>query len=312
MRKSLVAKQVEYFYSKLDLKVTEKSNGGNVYQVIENWFQVSTSLYKLNEYDFVGNSIENIFNLGAAFQSSSKTIAILSNNYNDFVTKFNIVKAKCEAIIDSSSYDDNINDLYIKLPDKTPDILELSSILKDLDLAFNKCPIFSDEIGYIKFKKVEEGSNWIILEIGCAVIGGAKALEWVANYVKTCNEIRLQNRTIKNTELDIILKEMEIENKEQEKKYRENVQKTESAKIKSFCLENFKNMEIIKTKITPEQEGQIVNCMKTLAELLDLGIEIYPSISSDDETKKLFPKQEEFKLIEDSQKLLGEPKENNK
>lgn len=311
MRRSLMAKQVEFFYNKLDLEVVEKSNGGNVYKVIENWFSISTSLYKLSEYDFVGNSVQNIFNMGASFQSSSKSIAILSSNYSEFVTKFNIVKAKCEAIIDSSNYDDDVNDLYIKLPDKTPDILELSSILKELDLAFNKCPIFSNEIGNIKFKKVEEGSNWIIVQIGCAIIGGAKALEWIASYVKTCNEIRLQNRTIKNTELDIILKEMEIENKEQEKKYKENVQKAESAKIKSYCLENFENMKITKEKINPEQEGQIVNCMKTLAELLDLGIEIYPSQSSEVEIKKMFPKQEEFKILEDSQRLLEEPEENN-
>ena len=171
MIKSLIAKQVEYFYTKLNLEISEKTNGGNTYKVIENWFSVSTALYKLNEYDFVGNSIENIFNLGAAFQSSSKTISILSSNYSDFVTKFNLVRAKCEAIIDSSNYNDDENDLFIKLPDKTPDILELSSILKDLDLVFNKCPIFSKEIGNINFKKVEEGSNWIVFSIGAAIIG---------------------------------------------------------------------------------------------------------------------------------------------
>lgn len=311
MRKNLIAKQVEYFYKNLNLEVTEKIQGGNTYKVINNWFPISTALYKLNEYDFVGDSVQNIFNLGASFQSSSKSISILNAEYTGFVTKFNIVKAKCEAIIDSSSIGEDISDLYIKLPDKTPDLLEVSSILKDLDLSFNKCPIFSKEIGNISFKKVEEGSNWIVVEIGCAIVAGAKVLNWIANYVKTCNEIRLQNRSIKLAELDIILKEMEIEDKEQERKYKEKVRKAEDAKIKSFCLESFKNMEITTEKITPEQEGQIVNCMRTLADLLDMGVEIYPSQSSDVETRKLFPKQEEFKLLEDSQKLLEEPKNNN-
>ena len=311
MRKNLIAKQVEYFYKNLNLEVTDKSQGGNTYKVINNWFPISTALYKLSEYDFIGDSVQNIFDLGASFQSSSKTISILNAEYAGFVTKFNIVKAKCEAIIDSSNLAEDISDLYIKLPDKTPDLLEVSAILKDLDISFNKCPIFSKEIGNISFKRVEEGSNWIVVEIGCAIVAGTKVLNLIANYVKTCNKIRLQNRSIKQADLDIILKEMEIEDKKLEKEYKEKVRKAEESKIKTFCLESFKNMEITSKEITPEQEGQIVNCMKTLVDLLDIGIEIYPSQSSDIETRNLFPKQEEIKLLEDTQKLLEKPKNNN-
>ena len=208
MRKNFIAKQVKYFYELMNLEVVEKSNGGNSYKIIQNWYSISTALYKLNEYDFVGKSIEDIFELGASFQSSSNTIAILSHEYANFVNKFNIVKAKCEAIIDSSNIEDDVYDLYVKLPDELNDLNSLSSIIKNLDLSFNKCPVLSNNIGNVSFKRVEEGSSWIVLGIAAAV-STAKVLEWIANFIKSCNEIRIQNRTIKNLDLDNILKEME-------------------------------------------------------------------------------------------------------
>lgn len=312
MRKSLIAKQVEYFYDNLNLEVTEKSQGGNTYKVITNWFQISTSLYKLSEYDFIGDSIQNIFDLGASFQSSSKSISILHGEYPGFVTKFNIVKAKCEAIIDLYKLEEeDIENIYIKLPDSLNDLNTLSSMISSLDVAFNKCPILNKNIGNVSFKKVEEGSNWLVIAIGAAK-AGAKALDWLANFVKSCNEIRLQNKTMKNIELDNILKLMEIEDKKQEQEYKKKVIKGEEEKIKSLCIEKFESIGMEYEEITPEDTSRIVHSMKTLADLIDMGIEIYPSTSCDIETKKLFPKQEELKLIEDSQKLLNEPEQENK
>lgn len=312
MRKSLIARQVEYFYDNLNLDVTEKSQGVNAYKVITNWFQISTALYKLSEYDFIGDSIQNIFDLGASFQSSSKSISILSGEYPGFVTKFNIVKAKCEAIIDLYKLEkEDIENIYIKLPDSLNDLNTLSSMISSLDVAFNKCPILNKNIGNVSFKKVEEGSNWLVIAIGAA-IAGAKALDWLANFVKSCNEIRLQNKTMKNIELDNILKLMEIEDKKREQEYKKKVIKGEEEKIKSLCIEKFESIGMKHEEITPEDTSRIVHSMKTLADLIDVGVEIYPSPSCDIETKKLFPKQEELKLIEDSQKLLNEPEQENK
>lgn len=310
MRKSLVAKQVKYFYDLMDLNVTDSNVNGNIFKVINNWYQISTALYKLNEYAFVGNSVQDIFDLGASYQSSSEKISIANADYRKFLTKFNLLKAKCEAVIDSSVIDDDLSNLYIKLPDSLNDLTYLSSIVKDLDLALNKCPIFSEKIGNVSFKKVEEGSSWLVVTI-CAVVTGTKVLDWIANYIKSCNEIRIQNRPIKNLDLDNILNEMEIDEKLQ-KQYRDNVIKAEELKIKNLCLEQFKQMGITKEKIKPEEESRIVHCMKTFSDLLDDGVEVYPSVSCDEEVKKLFPKQEEIKLIDDSRKLLKEPQDEKK
>lgn len=309
MRKSLIAKQVEYFYNLMELNISDKSSGGNSYKIINNWYAINTALYKINDYPFVGHSVQDIFDLGASFQSSAKTISIVSGvEYNTFITKFNIVKAKCEAVIDSYNLEDDSNDLYVKLPNNLSDLDCLSSIVKELDLSFNKCPILNEKVGNIQFKKVEEGSSWLVLTIGC-IVAGAKSLDWIANYIKSCNEIRIQTKTIKNLDLDNILKAMEIEEKEQSK-LKEKVNKNEEQKIKSACLEKFKCLDLENRQITPEEESRIVHCMKSLAELLDDGIEIYPSFTSKEETKNLFPKKEEFKMIQESQKLLGDSTDN--
>ena len=310
MRKSLVAKQVKYFYDLMELNVSDSNAHGNIFKVISNWYQISTALYKLNEYSFVGNSVQDIFDLGASYQSSSERIAIANADYSQFLTKFNLLKAKCEAVIDSNIIDDDLSNLYIKLPDSLNDLTDLSSIVKDLDLSFNKCPIFSEKIGNVSFKKVEEGSNWLVVTVG-GIVAGAKVLDWIANFIKSCNEIRLQNKTIKNIDLDNFLKEMEIEEK-LHKQYKEKVIKAEESKIKTLCLERFKQMGITKDEISPEDESRIVHSMKTFSDLLDSGVEVYPSVLCDEEVKKLFPKQEEIKLIEDSQKLLKEPQVNPK
>lgn len=302
MRKNSIAKQVKYFYELMNLEVVEKSNGGNSYKIIQNWYSISTALYKLNEYDFVGKSIEDIFELGASFQSSSNTIAILSHEYANFVNKFNIVKAKCEAIIDSSNIEDDVYDLYVKLPDELNDLNSLSSIIKNLDLSFNKCPVLSNNIGNVSFKRVEEGSSWIVLGIAAAV-STAKVLEWIANFIKSCNEIRIQNRTIKNLDLDNILKEMEIDEKLQ-KQYKNKVITSQEEKIKKMCLEHFNQIEFDDKKITSEDEARIVHSMSTLMELMDNGVELYPSNNTSQEIKLLFPKQEELKALEDTRKLL--------
>lgn len=310
MRKSLVAKQVKYFYDLMDLNVSDANINNSLFKVINNWYQISTALYKLSEYEFVGNSVQDIFDLGASYQSSAEKISIAYADYSKFLTKFNLLKAKCEAVIDSSTFDTDLSNLYIKLPDSLNDLDCLSSIVKDLDIAFNKCPIFSEKIGNISFRKVEEGSNWLVVAIG-TIVASAKVLNWVANYIKSCNEIRIQNRTIKKLDLDNIIKEMEIEEKSQ-KKYKDNFTKNEELRIKELCLEQFKQMGITEEKIKPEDATKIVHCMKTLSDLLDDGVEVYPSISCEEEVKKLFPKQENIMLIEDSQKLLKEPQINKK
>ena len=304
MRRSSVVQEVKYFYELLDVKCGgDKTHAGNIYKIVENWKEISTALYKLNEYPFIGKSVEEIFNMGPSYQSSVATLSIISSEYKIFLHKLDIVKAKCEAILNEQEYiNSEENVLYMKLPEDISDLKELSNMISNLDISFNKCPILRNEIGIVTFKRVEEGSSWLVLTVGTIVVG-SKVLEWIANFICKCNEIRLQHNNIEISKLDIILKKMEIEEKEIErlrKTYESNVEE----EIRKICLEKFKEIGIENIEMTPEDSTKIVHSMKTLIDILERGAEFYPSNEVSEETKKLFPKKERFIQIEDAKKLL--------
>lgn len=112
-------------------------------------------------------------------------------------------------------------------------------------------------------------------------------------------------------DLEYLIEKANLDEKGKEKIINDIRRSIEEEK-KEKCLESFKSIEIpIKRDITPEEEGKIVHCMLTLSELLDLGVEIYPSINSSEELKNAFPKKEEWRKIENNIRLLDSKEKNN-
>lgn len=308
MRSAVLKKQVEEYYNLLELECQKVSSNGNSYQKIMNWKNVNKALHHLNEFDFMGNSVKNIFDMGDNFIASTDTTTVLEANFIAFKNAFNIVKAKCEAIINNKSVHELENDencIYIKLPSNLTDLDKLTNIVKGLDVTFNQCPILRETYGKVNFEGVDVGSSWLIISF---VIAGApiagKTLNWIADFIKKCNDIRIQNRTIKKMDLEYALEKSKLEKSEKDKIIKDIKEKVEEEDRKK-CIESFKSISIpLDRKITPEEETKITHCMLTLSELLEEGIEIYPSIDSSEELKLAFPKKEEWKKIEGNIKLL--------
>lgn len=309
MRTAILKKQIKECYDLLNVDATEVVNGARTYIVIKNWKEISWALYNLNEYNFIGNSVKNILEMGANFCHSTATTSILGGEYQSFETYLNIVKAKCEAIFDLEGENvNNENNIYVRLPDDLSDLDKLNEIIKGLIISFNKCPILSDVFERIDFAGVDKGSNWIILKLITGTTIGLKALNWFADYVKKCNEIRLQELEIKNKELEYVIKLLNFEKDEEERKLQDAKNKIEQMK-KNKCIEMFKKIKFETNKdieITPEMEVKITHSMMTLMDLLDKGVEIYPSIDTSEEIKAIFPKTEEWKKIDVKTKLLDD------
>ena len=309
MRTELLKKQVEECYKVLNIESKQVSSNGNSYEKIMNWKDINRALHSLNIYGFMGKSVQNIFDMGDNFIASTETTAVLTQQFPAFINAFNIVKAKCEAIIDMDGFSSNSkneeNFLYVKIPDNTEELEELNFIVKGLNTTFNQCPILRDTYQKVSFEGIDVGSSWIVLSFiltGAPI--AAKTLNWVADFIKKCNEIRIQNRTIKKMDLEYIIEKANLEEKEREKLIND-ISKGIEKENKEKCIESFKSIEIpVGREITPEEESKIVHCMLTLSELLELGVEIYPSINSNEELKSLFPKKEEWKKIENNVKLL--------
>ena len=314
MRTELLKKQVKEYYDLLNIEKQQVNSNGNVYEKIINWKQINKALHALNTFKFMGKSVQNIFDMGDNFIASTETTAVLQQHYQSFINAFNIVKAKCETIIDmdgfSSDSENEENFLYIKIPDNTEELEKLDFIIKGLNTTFNQCPILRDTYQKVSFEGVDVGSSWIVLSFiltGAPI--AAKTLNWVADFIKKCNEIRIQNRTIKKMDLEYIIEKTELEEKEKQKLLNDisrNIEKDN----KKRCIDSFKSISIpTKEKISPEDEGKIVHCMITLSELLELGVEIYPSINASEELKQAFPKKEEWNRIKGDIKLLETKKE---
>lgn len=317
MRTELLKKQVEEYYKVLNIENKQVNSNGNTYEKIMNWKDINSALHALNMYSFMGKSVQNIFDMGENFIASTETTAVLIQHFPKFINAFNIVKAKCEAIIDMDGFSVDTNNeenfLYIKIPDNTKELEELNFIVKGLNTTFNQCPILRDTYHKVSFEGVDVGSSWIVLSFiltGAPI--AAKTLNWVADFIKKCNEIRIQNRTIKKMDLEYMIEKASLEEKDKEKLINEISEGIEKENRKK-CIENFKSIEIpINREITPEEEAKIVHCMLILSELLELGVEIYPSINSNEELKNMFPKKEEWKKIQNNVKLLDSNEKNNR
>lgn len=202
MRTELLKKQVEEYYKALNIESKQVSSNGNTYEKIMNWKDINRALHALNTYNFMGDSVKKIFNMGDNFIASTETTAVLLQQFPTFMNAFNIVKAKCETIIDMDGFrgisENEENFLYIKIPDNIEELKELDFIVKGLNTSFNQCPILRDTYQKVIFEGVDVGSSWIVISF---ILTGAhiaaKTLNWVADFIKKCNEIRIQNRTIK-------------------------------------------------------------------------------------------------------------------
>lgn len=309
MRTAILKEQVKEYYELLKIDNEKINVNGNGYQKIRNWRNISLALYRLNEFEFMGDSVNQIFDMGANFMASTESTAIAINDYQKFINYFNIVKAKCEAIINmKNGSSDNLEDenyLYVKLPNNIKELEDLYAIVKGLNTTFNQCPILRDTYKEVNFIGVDVGSSWLVLSFiltGAPIV--AKTLNWIADFIKKCNDIRIQNRNIKKMDLEYLISKMEFDQKKSE----ELLQKIEKGVEKDYqeqYIQQFESINIpIKDKISEEDKGRIVHCMSTMIQLLEMGVELYPSLKSSDELKSAFPKKEEWEKISSEIKLL--------
>ncbi len=314
MRTAVLKKQVEEYYKLLNIENESISSNGNSYQKIKNWKEVNYALHELNKFDFIGKSVEKIFSMGENFIASTDVTAVLTQNYTKFINQFNIVKAKCEAIMELDNGNSKIkNDkdcIYIKLPNDMTELDKLTDIVKGIDTTFNQCPILRDTYSKVNFEGVDVGSSWLIVSFvmaGAPIVG--KTLNFIADFIKKCNDIRIQNRTIKKMDLEYLIEKSKL-NKEEKEKVIKDIRKGMEEEKREKCIESFKSISIpINREISPEEATKITHCMLTLSELLEMGVEIYPSADADEELKLAFPKKEEWKKIDGEIKLLENKKE---
>ena len=308
MRYTSIKRIVEEYYNLLNIDYEEVNVNSRAYIKIKNWKSINLALYKLNEFDFIGESVNKIFDMGANFAASTETTSIYKVDYDKFLNMFNIVKAKCEAIIDSNNSNmiDEENDLYVRLPDDLKELDDLEDIVNNINLCFNQCPKLRDTYEKIIFKRVDTGSSWIVLSIILSSVPIGKAINYIADFIKKCYDIGIQRRTIRKMDLEYLMQKAEFDKKqsaELAKKIKENIVSDD----REIYLKAFK--EIFKDdveEISPEDENKIVMAMSKMIDLQESGVEFYPSDKVDERILQLFPKFKEIKKLNENKRRLGD------
>lgn len=279
---------------------SEKNTGTPTTYTVSNWNGVHKKLYIFNQIPLFRDSVETIFALAPHFRSNASPLTVTDQQLRAINNTISKIKWQCEAILSlpSTSSLQEENTINIKLP-KANDLKELENVIHRIDQSFSQCPIFKENIG-LKLLSFDHGSEWIVLGL---VVGGAITLKPLADFLKSIFEIR---KTIAETEKirkETVLVDMQIEEKNN-KIALEAIEKYEQILLENRCKQIAQSVNP-NTEYTPEEIQKLAFSVKTLAILMEEGMEIYPSDIADEETINSFPKKENPSLLSDLPKLLS-------
>jgi len=273
--------------------------------IIEDWGKELELLRLMQQIPFLKNNVESILDMGTYLKLEDR-LHISIKDYPTFNKEYEQLRERCSAVIDMlDSYDESDeNELLIKLPTIT-NLSDLGDIIHNFNRAITQCPLF-DSTMELKFKRLETGSDWIII-IPAAAVSVSIAMLNISKFLKISAETRKIHHETEGVKLDNIRKWDDILNKTkikeaERKEIREAILRTAQKEGMEFLrkdlLERGKEINPGKVLINEEVE-RLVLSFKTMWELFARGLEVYPSISASDEVKQDFPFQEDVRLLKD-------------
>lgn len=184
----------------------------------------------------------------------------------------------------------------IKLPPNIS-LQHLTVLVKNLDLVFSQCPLFSKDDGQITYSGVDVGSSWLTFAVVGA--GATYILSKLAEFVDKCIIIRSHWLTCKQQEETA--RKLGLSNDIL------NSMKKSSQAILEKVEENILNELASSNDITnPEDKERLKYSMNLFTEQMSKGMEIYASVESPKEIKATFPPIETQALPDTILKMLTE------
>lgn len=229
-----------------------------------------------------------------------------STSLYDAMEKLNILLGKMECIIQLYESMGQLNEenlgLEIKIP-ATKSITEYKKYVDNLEFIITKCPFFQSNEASINFNTIDVGSMWLILGITCvSVTAGSLLLNNIAAFIDKCFVIRSHKITCERQEQEIALSQMEQKEKDELIK---SINKLYKIAIKNAVKELEENSGCHLQN--GEEQGMAEQSLEKLEQLIDKGLQIYSSISANNEVKALFaPLEMKYISIEKEIKQLEE------
>jgi hypothetical protein len=285
----------------LEIKGEMKNANGIEYFVASNMLEIQNALDELYEIDFLKAYIDNIYQVAEVLLVRQPIARLSRDQYNGFRDGVNILKSKITTIsefCDSIGYKETEVGFDVKLPEES-DFEQFSKNISDFETVIHQWPFFMNYDAVIKVGKVDVGSTWIDFCItGTQALG---LLGGVAMLVKKAILIMYKYKECK-------IKEEEYRSLELSNDHTKAINEAHEKLLNSFvnqCISDISKESGHEVK--PEEVDRAKMCFDRIIKLLEMGLEIHPSIESgEDKGSKSLPDTKEWKKIAEkgSQKLL--------
>lgn len=296
----------EFEYLKQQKVEIEKYTDKNAAQAISKYFEGADRIFKplkevitinLADIECLRKNVTEIYTCSPIQNSTS---------LDDATKKLNILLVKMECIIQlyesmGQRNEENLG-LEIKIP-ATKNITEYKKYVDSLEFIITKCPFFKSNEASINFNTIDVGSMWLILGITCVSVTAASILlNNIAAFIDKCFIIRSHKITCERQEQEIALSQIEKKEKDELIK---SINKLYKIAIKNAVKELEENSGCHLQN--GEEQGMAEQSLEKLEQLIDKGLQIYSSISANNEVKALFaPLEMKYISIEKEIKQLEE------
>lgn len=282
-------------------KLNYKGEGTNVGIRISEYNEAMDVLEELSRFNFLKIQIDQLKQLSNIYYSRLPNIIVDQKTYNKFAELINIIKMKCESVIEAISEaipNQNENSISIKIPDINS-LSELTKITKDLDTILNQSLINKYFEAKVEIQNFDSGTNWIEVIVGTGV-----ALNFVAGLTWSAAVIR--KKLLEGDMLKQQVTSYKIQNdalQAIENGLEEEIELLCDREAKSLIDEN--NIK----DPNPEFIKRVQHSIKLLAGLLKKGAEVHSALNAPEEAKNLFPDYAKLSNIHSKIKELPKSKE---
>ncbi len=231
--------------------------------------------------------------------STSQDEIILTDSKEDSRLKkgLEVVRSGCHALLmilqELCCEEEDEATIYIQMP-KMKDLEDLSKKSKLLHTAISQSILEPSIKGNIKVTSYDIGSLWIVLSLGSItavkLMGG---IVWAAAVIrKKKKEFKIFEQHVKS--LKIKTDSLEDLKDAQKKQLNESLE----AEAGNLVAQFYKGID-------DEKIERVKYSVKSIADLMDKGIEIHPALNASKEVGNLFPDYKNIGLIESRVQALG-------
>lgn len=292
-----------YYHGLLLVKaeLVESSNGS--YYELSNWSECKKSLEELSKIECLAKYAKAIYESLSPLERDKEKPNVAPEKYEIFYTHLDRLRCAVETLRTlnaSLKMGEAQSGIDVKIP-KCDSLDEYMWYLKEINFIFTQCPYLLCKDETVKFNTVDVGSQWLsfVVEVTVTAAGVFYIFNNLAKLVERAVAIKSDFLLLEQLEED--LKSRQLKNEVTEETM--DVFKKFKQDLMDECIDGMEHEIEIKTE--PEERARAEKSVEKMVFLIDKGVEIYSSIETPNEIKKLFPfEKEKVMLSEDILKLI--------